>query len=81
MVVMENYLDESYDMKVEIEALKLLMDPEDSEVCMTYILTHARRAQEFSMFSAQKRKLITQWQAETVGWSTKERGSRSQKGG
>ena len=38
---MENYLDESDDMKVEIEALDLFMEPEDSEVCLTYILTHA----------------------------------------
>ena len=29
---MEKYLDESDDMKVEVEALELLMDPEDSEV-------------------------------------------------
>ena len=40
---MEKYLDESDDMKVEIEALELLMDPEDSEVCLRYILTHGRR--------------------------------------
>ena len=33
MAVMENYLDESDDMKVEIVALELFMDPEDSEVC------------------------------------------------
>ena len=40
---MENYLHESDDMKVEIEALELLIDPEDSEVCLRKILTHARR--------------------------------------
>ena len=50
---MENYLDKSDDMKLEIEELELLMDPEDSD---------------------------TQWQAETVGWSTKEMGSRSKRG-
>ena len=40
---MENYLNESDDMKVEIEALDLLMDPEDSEVNLWSVLTHARR--------------------------------------
>ena len=40
---MQNYLDKSADMKVEIEKLELLMDPEESEVCLTNILTHARR--------------------------------------
>ena len=71
---MENYLDESDDMKVEIEALELLMDPEDSEVCLGYILMHARRrgSRIFEIFST-KRKLTTEWQAETAGWSTKER--------
>ena len=40
---MKNYLDKSDDMKVEIEELELLMDPEDSEVNLRYVLTHARR--------------------------------------
>ena len=34
---MENYLDKSDDLQVEIEPLELLMDPEDSEVCLRYI--------------------------------------------
>ena len=40
---MENHLDKSDDMKLEIEELELLMDPEDSEVNLRCILTHARR--------------------------------------
>ena len=44
IAAMENHLDESDDMKVEIEALELLMDPEDSEVCLRCILTRARRS-------------------------------------
>ena len=40
---MENSLDKSADMKVEIEELDLLINPEDAEVCVRYILTHARR--------------------------------------
>ena len=31
---MENYLEQSIDVKVEIKAFELLMDPEDSEVCL-----------------------------------------------
>ena len=30
-------------MKLEIEELELLMDPEDSEVNLRYLLTHARK--------------------------------------
>ena len=40
---MENYPDKSDDIKVEIEALELLVDQEDSEVCLRCNLTHARR--------------------------------------
>ena len=53
---MEDYLDKSDDMKVEIEALELLMDPEDSELCLRYILTHARRrgSRIFEIFSTKE---------------------------
>ena len=40
---MENYLDKSDDMKLEIEVLELLMGPEDSELNLMSFLTHARR--------------------------------------
>ena len=40
---MENYVDRSDDMKVEIEALELLMGQEEAEVYLMYILAHARR--------------------------------------
>ena len=40
---MQDHLDKSDNMKVEIEALELLMDPGYSELCLRYILTHARR--------------------------------------
>ena len=54
---MEKYLDEIDDMKVEIKALELLMDPEDSEVCLRYILTHARRRgiRIFEIFSTKEK--------------------------
>ena len=53
IAAMNDYLDNSDDMKVEIEALELLMDPEDSELCRRYILTHARRrgSRIFEIFS------------------------------
>ena len=38
---MENYLERSDEIKVEVEALELLMDPEDSEVCLRCALAHA----------------------------------------
>ena len=54
---MEKYLQKGDDMKAEIEALELLMDPEDSEVCLRYNLTHARRrgSRIFDIFSAKKK--------------------------
>ena len=81
IAAMEKYLDESDDMKVEIKALELLMDPEDSEVCLRYILTHARRrgSRTFRDFFAQKRKLTTLWPAETAAWSNKEKGRAARK--
>ena len=79
---LEQCLDESEDMKVEIEALELLMDPEDSEVCLRYILTHARRrgSRIFEFFS-------TKEENQPLGGSQKplvgvpRTGSRSKKGG
>ena len=40
---LKSYLDKGDDMKVEIEALELLMDPEGSEVDLLYIRTYARK--------------------------------------
>ena len=44
-------------MKVEIEELELLMDPEDSEVCLRFFLTHARRrgGRTFEIFSTKEK--------------------------
>ena len=54
---MENYLDQSDDVKVEIEALELLMDPEDSQVCLRFFVTHARRrgSRIFEIFSTKEK--------------------------
>ena len=46
IAVMENSPDESDDMKVEIEASELLMDPEDSEVCLRYARRRAQNKRE-----------------------------------
>ena len=49
---MEMFPDDSDDRKVEIEALELLLGPEDREVCLRYTVTHARwREQDFRDFS------------------------------
>ena len=55
---MENYLDKSDGMKVEIEALELLMNPngqEEAEVCLRYILAHARRRATLSLAGAPRK--------------------------
>ena len=45
------------DMKVDIKALELLMDPGDSEVCLRYILAHAKRrgSRIFEIFSTKEK--------------------------
>ena len=55
---MENYLDKRDDMKLEVGELELLMGPEDSEVDLMYILTHARRrgSRIFEVFSTKEKK-------------------------
>ena len=52
----ENYLDISADMKAEFEMLELLMDPEDSEVCLRRILTDSRKrcSRIFDIFSTKE---------------------------
>ena len=78
---MKHYLDKSADMKVEIEQLELLMDPEDSEVCLWCSVSQRRReAAGFSRSSVRKKKRNHFVASKTVGWSTKERGSRSKRG-
>ena len=44
------------DIKVEIGALELLMGQEEAEVCLRYILTHARRrgSRIFEIFSTKE---------------------------
>ena len=56
------------------------MDPDDSEVNLSYIPNmQEREAAVYSRSSVRKRKVTTKWQAEIVDWSIKERGSRSKR--
>ena len=53
---MEQNLDQSDNLKVEVEELELLLGPEDSEVDLRYILMFARRKNGrriFQIFSSQ----------------------------
>ena len=51
------------------------MEPEEAEVCLRCVLKHATRrgSSIFEIFHTRNRTIS--WQAEGVGWSTKERGS------
>ena len=46
----EQYLDESDSMKVEVEELELLLGPEDSEVNLRHILMYVRKKKEHNIF-------------------------------
>ena len=47
---MERYLNESENMKVDIEKVELLRGPKDSEVDLRYTLTNARRKRDACSF-------------------------------
>ena len=57
IVGMQDYLDKSDNTKAETEAPELLMDPEDSELCLRFFLTHARRrgSRIFKIYSTQEK--------------------------
>ena len=40
---MDDYLERCADKRVDIEALERLMEPEEAEVCLRYILKYATR--------------------------------------
>ena len=71
---MDDCLERCSDFKVEIAALELSMGQEEAEVCLRYILMHARRrsGKIFEIFDTNE-KMTIWWQAGRVGWSTKER--------
>ena len=53
----ENYLDKSDGLKFEVGELEFLVGPEDSEVDLMYVLTHAKRRSSriFEIFSAKEK--------------------------
>ena len=55
---MEDYLEKSINIKVEIAALELLMEPEEAEVCLRYILKYAKRrcCSIFVIFDTKEKK-------------------------
>ena len=60
---MEQYLNESDNMKVEIEELELLLGPEDSEVDLRSILMNAKRKKDRRIFeiSSARRVRVISW--------------------
>ena len=57
IAAMENYLDKSDEVKVEKKTLGLLVDQEDSKVCLRKIPAHARRrgSRMFEIFSTKEK--------------------------
>ena len=56
---MGNYMEKKcIDIKVEIAALELLVEPEEAEDCLRYILKHAKRkgSRIFEIFDTQEKK-------------------------
>ena len=43
IVAVEDYLERCADIKVDMEALERLMEPEEVEVCQMYILKYSTR--------------------------------------
>ena len=58
MIEAEDYLERCADMKVDIEALERLMEPEQVEVCPRYILKYATRrgSNIFQLFDTTEKK-------------------------
>ena len=74
MRAVENYLESSADIKVDVGVLERLIEPEVEKVCLRYILKYStRRGSNISWTLTQARKRTISWQTEGVGWSTKER--------
>ena len=65
---------EEPETRVDIEALECLMDSEDEEVSLRYILKYATRGGSniFQLFDTAEKSTVS-WPTEGVGWSVKER--------
>ena len=64
----EDYLEKCDNTKVDIEAMERLMEPEDEEVSLRYILKYSTRggSNVFQVFDTAQKK-TTSWQTEAVG--------------
>ena len=58
MGAVDSYLERSADSKRDMEALERLMEPEEIEVCLRYILKYAtrRRSNIFLLFETEENK-------------------------
>ena len=76
IAAMEDNLEKCINLKAEIAALELLMEPEEAELCLRYILKHAKRRGIgiFEVFDTEEKISAILWQAGGVGWSTREIG-------
>ena len=74
LAAMEDYLEKCINLKVEIAALELSMEPEEAEVCLRYILKHVKRrgSDIFEIFDTKERTIMRP--AGGVGWSSREKG-------
>ena len=66
-----NYLENCVHTKVNIEALERLMEPEEVEVCLRYILKYSPREG--------REKRTTSWRAENDVGESRERRQHSRK--
>ena len=75
MGTVEDYLERCADIKADIEVLERVIEPEDEEVCLRYILKYSTRGGSniFKLLDTEEKR-TTSWQAKGAGWSTKERG-------
>ena len=58
IAAMEDYLESCADMRVDVEALERLMEPEEAEVCLRYILKYSTRrgSNIFQFFDTEEKK-------------------------
>ena len=80
MGVVENYLDTCVHKKVDIEALERLMEPENDEVSLRYVLEYSTRGGSdiFQHFDTAEKR-TTSCQAEDDGWRVRVRRQQARK--
>ena len=58
MRAVENYLESSADIKLDVEVLERLIAPEEKEVCLSYVLKYSTRrgSNIFQLFNTSEKK-------------------------